>query len=132
MFGLTENSFLTVDSANPDSGFKRADVVRMYKEDTKLTFPCVVLTCETLEKFRVDALKGILGHRSLVSNEDQYAVYIHMQNQLVEIGVLPSTKLKFLLGNKVFDVFSKRVHLDAESVLEGEMLYALCMTSSAM
>lgn len=124
---MSDVSFETVESATPKTGFKRGDVVKMYKEDTKLSYPCIVLECEKLEMFRVEALKGVLGNRSLVDTDNQYHVYIAMQGQLVGIGVLPSVKLKILLGNKVFDVFTKRVHLDKNTTVEGDMLFALCM-----
>lgn len=124
------NYFDTVESANTGSGFKRGDVVKMYKEGTKLLYPCIVLACEKLEMFRVEALKGILGSRSLLDDKNGYRVYVSMQGQMVEIGVLPNTKLKLLLSNKVFDVFEKRVHLDENTTVEGDMIYALCIATN--
>lgn len=128
---MDELTFDTVDTANSNNGFKSGDVVKMYKEDTKLEYPCIVLECEKLEIFRVEAMKGVLGNRSLMQDEGLYHVYVSIQGQVVEIGVLPSTKLKFLLGNKIFDVFDKRVHLDKDTTVIGDMLYALCLVPSS-
>jgi hypothetical protein len=128
---MDELTFDTIDSANESTDFKRGDVVKMYKEDTKLEYPCIVLACEELEMFRIEAMKGVLGNRSLLQDSSLYAVYISIKGQVVQIGVLPNTKLKFLLGNKVFDVFKKRVHLDNATTVEGDMLYALCMVSAS-
>jgi hypothetical protein len=127
---MSEVSFNTVESAHEPTGFIRGDVVKMYKEGTKLTYPCVMLSCKTLEMFRVDALRGILGNRSLLQDDSLYTIYVNMEGQVVEIGVLPNTRLKFLLGNKVFQVFEKRVHLDDQQTVEGDMLYALCVTTA--
>jgi hypothetical protein len=129
---MTELYFDTVESATADNGFKHGDVVRMYKEGTKLAYPCIMLTCETLDKFRVDAMRGIMGNRSLIADASVYTVYINLQGQIVDIGVLPNTKLRFLLGNKVFDVFNKKIHSDDQTTIEGDMLYALCLSSSSM
>lgn len=126
---MGEISFRTVDSAHAPTGFKRGDVVKMYKEGTELSFPCIVLTCEKLEKFRVDALKGVLGNRSLLSDTEMYYVYIEMQGQLVMIGVLPNTRLRYILSSRVFDVFEKRIHLSKDVTVEGDMLYALCIAN---
>jgi hypothetical protein len=126
---MSELSFDTVESAHAPTGFVRGDVVKMYKEDTKLQYPCIMLSCDSIERFRVDALKGILGHRSLLSDESMYSVYVNMLGQVVQIGVLPNTRLKSLLGNRIFDIFAKRVHPDDHTTVEGDMLYALCMTT---
>lgn len=127
----TENFFITVDNANPDSGFTKGDVVRLYKNADQLSYPCIVLSCETVENFRVEALRGVLGSRSMLEQTDSYFVYIHFQNTLVQIGQMPATKIKPLLDNKVFDVFKKRIHMDENSCVEGDMLYALCISNLA-
>jgi hypothetical protein len=127
---MSEVSFNTVDSAHPPTGFIRGDVVKMYKQDTVLLYPCIVLSCESLERYRVDALTGILGHRSLLEDESMYNVYVSIQGSAVQIGVLPNTRLKSLLGNRIFDIFEKRVHPDSQTTIEGDMLYALCMTTA--
>lgn len=123
-------TFDTVDIAKDNSDFKRGDVVKMYKEDTKLQYPCIMLGCENLEMFRVEAMKGILGSKSVLIDGNNYAVYINMQGQIVQIGVLPNTRLKLVLSNRVFDVFDKKVHLDENTTVSGDMLYALCLSSS--
>lgn len=128
---MKELYFDTVESALDSNGFIRGDVVRMYKVGTSLSYPCIMLSCEELDKFRIDAMRGILGNRSLLEDESIYNVYINMQGNVIEIGVLPNSKLKFLLGNKVFDVFKKQVHIDKDTTVEGDMLYALCLSSSS-
>lgn len=124
------NHFDTVETAVENPNYKRGDVVKMYKEDTKLEYPCIMLKCEKLEMFRVEAMKGVLGTKSLINEDNQYNVYINIQGQIVQVGVIPSTKLKFILSNKIFDIFEKCVHSDAQTTVTGDMLYALCMTSS--
>lgn len=119
--------FETTDIANTNEDFKRGDVVKMYKESTKLEYPCIVLTCEHLEAFRVEAIKGLLASRTLTGNSSElYSVYIHMQGQMVKIGQMPNSRLRFVLSNKVFTIFDKRVHPDKDTTVTGEMLYALC------
>lgn len=130
---MTQNdlSFYTVENANPDSGFKRADMVRMYKIGKKLEYPCLLLTTEDgLERYHLEVLKGFLARKSLLATDDNYHLYIDMPGNLVKVGELPKTKLKSFLKTKVFDVFKKEIYLDEESVVEGDMLYALCLTTS--
>lgn len=128
---MDDLTFSTVDSAIENENYKRGDVVKMYKESDKLEYPCIMLGCEVLESFRVEAMKGILGSSSLLKDEGLYSVYINLRGQVVKIGVLPNTKLRFLLGNKVFENFDKKVHLDTQTTVTGDMLYALCMTTSS-
>lgn len=124
---VNELYFDTTDIANTNEDFKRGDVVKMYKESTKLDYPCLILSCEQLEVFRVEAIKGILASRSLTNNGNQvYNVYIHMQGQMVKIGLLPNNRLRFVLSNHVFDVFDKKIHLDDATTVTGDMLFALC------
>lgn len=119
----TEESFAT-------STFKRADTVKMYKEDTQIEYPCLVLTCDKLEQFRVSALKGVMNNKSLIVKDGTFSVYVALSGQHVKIGEMDDTRLKFILGNKVFDVFAKRFYRTKDVIFEGEMLYALCKTSS--
>lgn len=119
--------FDTTDIGNTNTDFKRGDVVKMYKESTKLDYPCLVLTCEQLEAFRVEAIKGLLASRTLTGNSSElYNVYIRMQGQMVKIGMLPNSRLRFVLSNRVFNIFDKQIHLDSNITVTGEMLYALC------
>lgn len=119
--------FDTTDIANTNTDFKRGDVVKMYKEATKLDYPCLVLTCEKLEAFRVEAIKGLLASRSLTGDASElYNVYVHMHGQMVKIGKLPNSRLRFILSNGVFSIFDKQVHLNDTTTVTGEMLYALC------
>jgi len=127
---VEELSFKTVDSAHAPSGFKRGDVVKLYKEGTELSFPCIVLSCDKLEMYRVDALKGVLGNRSLLVTEDLYNVYVEMENAMVLIGSIPSTRLKYILGSRIFRPFRKRVHLSPQETIEGDLLYALCVNEA--
>lgn len=120
--------FDTTDTAKNLSDFKRGDVVKMYKESARLEFPCVVLSCDRIEVFRVEALKGLLVSKTLMQNEgnDIYYVYIYMQGQLVQIGAIPKTRFRHLLTSKVFHTFEKKVHLDENTTITGDLMYALC------
>lgn len=125
---MSDLYFDTTDIAKTNEDFKRGDVVRMYKEGTQLQYPCIVLSCTHLEAFRVEAIKGVLGSRNLVNSENEnYNVFIDMSGDLIMIGVIPNERLKFVLTNGVFDIFGKKVHLDPETTVTGDMLFALCV-----
>jgi hypothetical protein len=124
-------SFYTVDNANPDSGFKRADMVRMYKLGKRLTYPCLLLTVEgVMENYHSEVLKGFLAPKTLLESDDRYHLYIDIQGTLIKVGEMPNTKLKSFLKTKVFDSFRKEIFLDEERVVVGDMLFALCVTTS--
>ena len=127
MSNQQEQYFETVEDRK-EADFKRGDVVRMYKEGNHLEYPCLIMSYQNLESFRVDALKAIVRPKGADnSTPDGYTVYIHLQNQLVDIGMVTTKRLRHLLDEESFKVFTKEIYLDAQSEsIEGEMLYALC------
>jgi len=125
-----ETHFPTVETYSSRGDFKRGDTVKLYKEGSSIKYPHLLLECDKLELFRVEALRGILGKRSLLMDDSYYTVYISMDSQLVEIGVLPAERLKFIISSRVFDVFRKSVARWEGDKIEGDMLYALCLISS--
>lgn len=114
-----------------EKDFKAGDVVKRFKESKKLDYPCIILTCDNLELFRASALKSIIESKSLLDEPDTYNVYIGVKslNSMQLIGVVKNTRLKHLLSNKIFDVFDKRVYLDERTKIEGDLMYALCVTA---
>lgn len=123
-------TFETEDSSRGNSKFKHGDVVKTYKEDNKIDYPCIILTCENLQKFRIMAMRGLLSHNSLLLQEGMYSVYVDYQGTLTKVGIISNEKLRSLLTNKVFDVFDKKVYLDASTVVSGDMLFALCAATN--
>lgn len=124
----TQPYFETTDISTANKDFKRGDVVKMYKESTQIEYPCLVLSCETLEMYRVKVIEGLLGcHVSPPEGTTLYHTYIHMQDQLIKVGVLPAPRLRYILTSKVFDHFGKQVHPDPQTTITGEMLFALCV-----
>lgn len=126
LLGGSKATFETVDNANPPSGFVRGDVVRLYGEGTELVYPCLVLSMEKFEDYKFTVLQGLLGHRSRVSEDDTYEVYVHMEGQLLNLGIIPATRLKNVLQSMVFRLWGKVIHLSETEMVEGDMLYALC------
>lgn len=121
-----EQYFDTVDDRREED-FKRGDVVRMYKEGNQLEYPCLIMSYPNLESFRVDALKAIVQPKGVDADiNDGYTIYIHIEDQLVDIGMVTKQRLRHLLDGETFKVFTKEMHLDNETKIEGEMLYALC------
>lgn len=125
---MAQDLYFNTTDFNNETDFKRGDVVRMYKEASKLEFPCIILSCEKLEMFRVEAIRGLLSAKTLTTEEgNNYKVYINLNGDLVQVGEMPDTRLRFVLSSKVFAVFEKRVHTDENTTVTGEMLYALCV-----
>ena len=117
--------FSTVDYVNGEE-HQCGQAVKMYKESDQLKYPNIVLSCKQLELYKVEAIKGILSKKSLLASEDSYALYIDFNDRLVEVGVIDANRLKIIVGNRLFDTFDKRAYLDKDSVVEGDMLFALC------
>jgi hypothetical protein len=124
-----ESTFNTVDS-HYVSDFTHGDTVKRYKEGTQMVYPYLLMECATLDKFRVDTLIGVLGNRSLLPDILSYNVYVKLGSQVVEVGRLPSNRLKIILESKTFDVFTKSVSREDGDSVEGDMLYALCTTTT--
>lgn len=126
---MKQVSFDTVDSANTDSKFKPGDTVKTYDERNSIRYPCLHLETDVLDSNTVRLLQGVLAYKTLIENEDVYYIYLKVQDTLTEIGTVPSTRIKLLLENKAFKHFQKKAYLDKETSLEGDMLFALCMTT---
>lgn len=104
--------------------------VKMYTESNTIVYPSLHLCCSTQpELFKLKVIKGLLENKSLLDTEECFAVYIDLQGNKVKIGEIVRDKLRSILKNKAFDVFEKKVYMDADFCLEGDMLYALCTTS---
>lgn len=126
---MSELYFPTYDQST-SMDHKPGEVVKGYKEEQGLEYPCLMLFCDQLEVFRAKALKSILDNKGLIAQDNLYTVYINLKNQVVKVGAISSDKLKMILGNKVFSPFGKKVYLDKDHVIEGVMLYALCTAST--
>lgn len=123
--------FTTVENTTPLNGFKRGDKVRLYKEETSIEYPCLILSCEKLELYRAEVLKGFLRGKSLLPAGDVYTLYLNISGQLVKLGEIEKTRLKPVLTSSVFSTFEKKAYLDKDTVIEGDMLFALCVASTA-
>ncbi len=110
--------------------YKSDNVVKTYKESNKLEFPLLLLSGTSMEAFRVKTLKNILGYESLIDTES-YHVYVFFNGNMIKVGKLANEKLRTVLNEKVFSTFKKQVMLDNDTIIEGDLLYALC-TSSAV
>lgn len=124
---MSAQHFETVDYHNANQ-HKRGNSVKLYREGTSLEYPYLLLQTEKLEMYRIEAMKGILERSNSTQQEDYLNVYIGLSNQYVLIGVLNQSKLKIILNSKVFDTFTKSVSRHEEERIEGDMLYALCLT----
>lgn len=122
------NYIKTEDSMYKDKYFKPNDTVKMYKEGTGVTYPMVMLTVETLEAFRIKAMQGVL-YENPVADTENYSIYVRQGKKAVRVGYLPTEKLGYILHNNVFSVYDKKIYLDKETIIEGDMMYALCPPS---
>lgn len=127
---MQSKSFFETEDTYKTAEFVRGSVVKLYKEGTELSFPCIVLKPQgELEMFRVEVMKGFLTGRSMLEQGDMYRVYVDIDDSLVGIGAIPNTRLKAILTSKVFASFDKQAHLDENTTLSGDMLFALCVAS---
>ena len=127
-----DTTFDAEDSKFTDNQFKRDSVTRTYRETDKKLYPHLQLSCRTIERFRVEALKGILigtsGFKpvSVDDSERFLSVYINLNGSEMLIGELRRSNLKALLTNSVFGKFGKRIYLAPDDYIEGDMLFAFC------
>ena len=120
--------FDTTDINTQQENFKRGDTVKMYKEQESFNYPALILKAEEIHAYTVNAMKGILQGKSLVSSETPiYHLYIELPQQVVGVGVIEARQLKFILSAKMFKKFDKVVMVDSNTKIEGDMLYALCI-----
>lgn len=119
---MSREIFDTTEVSRGSDDFVEGDVVRLYTEGTELEFPCLVLSCEQLEKYKVDAMKGLL----MGNSPNGYNVYIHFSGASVAVGRVGEDKLRVFLDDPTFASFEKVVHLDKNSTYQGDLLYALC------
>lgn len=125
---MEKNIFITEENGLQDKSFVAGDIVRMYKEGTDISYPCVILECEKLEMFRVQMIKGVVETANLLSSS-AYTIYIGLEGKLIATGVLPANKLRVLMGT-AFDSFTRKVFLDENTMIEGDLIYALCVSNN--
>lgn len=108
-----------------DDKFRSDNVIKRYNEDNKLDFPLILLSSDSMELFRIKTLKSMLEEESLLST-DLYNVYVFFQGSMLKIGKLSNDKLRVVLTTPVFKTFRKQVMLDENTLIEGDLLHALC------
>lgn len=123
---MVKDTFDTTDSKFTDNKYRRDNIVRPYNESNTMVYPHLLLSCDKIERFKVEALKGILSSVSSVTREDYIDVYMSLKGSKVHIGKLSRKVLKSVIDNKVFASMEKRIYTDKENFVEGNMLYAFC------
>ncbi|MNV36264.1 hypothetical protein D3C71_1277340 [compost metagenome] len=123
-------SLPTTDDNTVVAGFEKGSLVTRHTFANSMDFPCIILKCENPKGYSITALQGIMGYKSLLQNDDMYYIYLDMGSGPSQIGVLPKTNLKALIGNRTFRFFDKCVYLNESESYTGDMLYALCQTSA--
>lgn len=119
--------FDTTDTNTTNPNYKRGDTVKLYKEQNSFVYPALVLKAEELQIYTVNAMKGIIKRPTKVDPQESiYTVYIELPQGVVGVGEITARDLKFVLTAKMFTQFDKRILLDSSTVIEGNMLYALC------
>ena len=109
---------------------RKSDVITVHTEDKKIHYPLLKLKCKEINLFMVKVLQGLLEKKSQFANYDgHYNVYIEMNGQLGNIGILKQEKLKVILDDTAFKIFEKEVWLDKDTKITGDMLYALCISN---
>lgn len=126
---MLDNTFETKESQFTDTQYRHDNVVRPYKESKSVVYPHLLLTCDKIERFRVEALKGILKGVSSAVSDDYIDVYMSLKGVKVHIGRLSRKVLKSLLCNKVFSTLDKKIYTDKDTYFEGDMLFAFCSVS---
>ena len=119
-------TFDTQDSKYTETRYRHDDIIRPFDEANKLDYPLLLLSCETIERFRVEVLKGMLKSSTYIENTDALNVYLEISGQKVGIGIVTGEMLRELLNNPTFRTFEKKIYLDNKSCYEGDMLYAFC------
>lgn len=122
---MSEKYFEVDDTIKPEEKFRTDNVIKVYTEDNKLEYPLILLSSGSMEIFRIKTLKSMLEHDSLLQ-DGFYNVYVFFQDQLMKVGLLSPNKLRVILNSKVFEPFKKQVMLDADTLIEGDLLHALC------
>lgn len=122
---MGENSFKTEDSYNKPS-FKRGNTVKLYSEGASMEFPFLLLECDSLKKYLVDALRGIIAPATLIPDETLYNIYISVSSNPVKIGAVSAYRMKAITQNKLFRGFRISAHLSETVVYSGDMVQALC------
>jgi len=101
-------------------------VVRQYGKKSDFEYPLLMLSCGHLELFRVEVMKGMLGKQNYMGSKGGYNVYIDVGGVTVWVGMLENKTLKYFLTNKVFLPFEKKIMLDPDVEVKGDMMFALC------
>lgn len=120
-----EKHFEVEETVVLDDKFKSDNVIKRYNEDNKLDFPLLLLSSDSMELFRIKTLKSMLEEESLLVS-GLYNVYVFFQGSMLKVGMLSSEKLRVVLNTPVFKPFRKQVMLDESTLIEGDLLHALC------
>lgn len=119
-------TFDTQDSKYTETRYRHDDIIRPFDEANKLNYPLLLMSCETIERFRVEVLKGMLKNSTFIENNEALNVYLEISGQKVGIGIVTGDMLRELLNNPTFRTFEKKIYLDNKTCYEGDMLYAFC------
>lgn len=121
----------TEDSYNSNKPIKNGGEVSKIRVANHLNYPHVMMYCDSIDTVKAKALGGILEPETLLPLEDNmYRVYINFDDSVLSLGSISAVRLKTLLTDKVFNFLTLKVFLSKDSVLEGQMLFALCQSSS--
>lgn len=120
-----EKHFEVEDTVVLDDKFRSDNMIKRYYEDNKLDFPLLLLSSDSMELFRIKTLKSMLEEESLLVS-GLYNVYVFFQGNMLKVGMLSNEKLRVVLNTPVFKPFRKQVMLDEETLIEGDLLHALC------
>lgn len=103
-------------------------VIKKYKEGIDMQYPLILMECgSNLELFRVEVLKGMLKKSTFLGIGDSYNMYLQIMDSKVWVGLLDKSLLKSFLVNPLFSIFSKRILLSEDRVVEGDLMFALCV-----
>lgn len=125
---MAEISFISDENEYVDTKYVGDNVVKKYTESNVINYPNLVLCSDRkVDLFRVQVLQGMLRKSSYVERGNSYYVYMDIEGQMIEIGLLNIKDLKVVLSSKIFSIFDKYVCLDKEIKIHGDMLFALCI-----
>lgn len=98
-------------------------VIKKYSETSKLEYPLIILKCDKIEKYKVEAIKSLLCFDS-----DEYLnVYLIVKENMLQIGKLERRKLRMLLSTDVLKDFEKEIYVSPDDMLTGDMMYCMCV-----
>jgi len=90
---------------------------------TGISYPCVILECDSLENHVAIALKALVG---VSVSETSYNLYIKYDGDVLLLGVLDGKALRVLLSSELFNNFKKTLYLSPADSYSGDILFAFC------